>query len=339
MSTNSFLKDRNILIIGGTGSIGKVLLKKTMEFEPNVVRVYSRDEYKQFLLMDEMADTKNLRFLLGDIRDKNRLNKAMSDIDVVFNLAAIKHVLLSEYNPFEAVKTNVIGVQNLIDCAIENNIDTVIHTSTDKAISPTNTMGATKLLGEKMIIAANYSKGKARTKFTCVRFGNVLGTRGSVLPLFREQIKRNKEITVTDKNMTRFIMNIKNSVDLIIKATEIALGGEVFILKMPIIRLEDFADAIIEIESKKIGIDPKDISIRYIGAKIGEKMYEELMTREEAKYAYEISDMFVVLSENKDIEKYRKYNPQKTEIKEYSSNNACFLIKDEIVDIINSIEN
>ncbi|MDK2789428.1 MAG: hypothetical protein PWP07_2673, partial [Epulopiscium sp.] len=174
------LQDKNILVIGGTGTIGQALTLEILKYNPKVVRIYSRDEYKQFIMQQKLGQHSNIRFLLGDIRDKERLGRAMHGIDIVFHLAALKHVPACEYNPFEAVKTNVMGTQNVIDCAINERVERVIYTSTDKAINPTNTMGATKLLAERLIAAADYSKGGKRPIFAAVRFGNVMGSRGSV---------------------------------------------------------------------------------------------------------------------------------------------------------------
>jgi FlaA1/EpsC-like NDP-sugar epimerase len=219
---------------------------------------------------------------------------AMENIDIVYHAAALKHVPLCEYNPFEAIKTNVLGTQNVIDAALENKVEKVINISTDKAVNPTNTMGATKLLAEKLTIDANYFKGKTKTIFSCVRFGNVAYSRGSVIPLFESQIRQKKPITITDPNMTRFMMSISNTIDLVFKATLMAKGGEIFILKMPVVKLSDLADVSIEEFSKKYDIAKSTIKKKKIGIRAGEKMYEELMSETEAQKAYEIDDMFII---------------------------------------------
>ena len=236
-------------------------------------------------MMQEMSGIKNIRFLIGDVRDKERIERAMEGIDIVFHIAAMKHVPSCEYNPMEAVKTNVIGTQNVITAAINNNVGKVILTSTDKTISPTNTYGATKLLAERLIVSANYYKGTSNTIFSAVRFGNVMGSRGSVIPLFKKQILENKEITVTDSGMTRFMMTLSQAVDLTLEACVRAQGGEIFVLKMPVINLKDLVDVTIEEVSKKYNINSEQIKIKEIGLRPGEKLYEELMTFEESKNA------------------------------------------------------
>ncbi|NLK33923.1 MAG: polysaccharide biosynthesis protein, partial [Gracilibacteraceae bacterium] len=285
-------KDKNILVIGGTGTIGQALVKELICRNPKVIRILSRDEYKQYQMQQKLEVLSNIRFLLGDVRDKERLYKAMHRIDIVFDLAALKHVPACEYNPFEAVKTNVLGTQNVIECAIENNVKRVIYASSDKAVSPTNTMGATKLLAERLIASADYWKGGRTPSFAAVRFGNVINSRGSVIPLWKEQILNRREITVTDPDMTRFMISIDSAVSLTLKACEIAKGGEIFVLKMPAVRLGDLAEAVIEKVCGRYGIPVGEVAIKTIGLRPGEKMYEELMTEDEARYAVEYDDMY-----------------------------------------------
>jgi len=304
-------KGKKILITGGTGTIGKALVWALLKYEPKVIRIFSRSEAEQFFMRHELnsdsslkcniKDIKDedyeigtLRFLIGDIRDKERLSMAMDDIDIVFHTAAMKHVESSEYNPFEAVKTNVIGMQNLIDVAFEHNVEKVIYTSSDKAANPNNTMGATKLLGERLMTAANYYKGRKRTVFASVRFGNVMGSRGSVIPLFKQQIEKGCPVTVTDPNMTRFMMTLSHAIQLVFRCAEMASGGEIFILKMPVVRLGDLARVVIEEHGSKIGKKASQIQVKIIGAKNGETRFEELMTEEESIRALETDDMFIV---------------------------------------------
>ncbi|WP_456279333.1 polysaccharide biosynthesis protein [Bacillus sp. AK128] len=284
---------RKILIIGGTGTIGQYLLQELLDHKPKVIRIYSRDEYKQFELQGKFGEYDNIRFLLGDIRDEQRLTRAMEDIDYVFHLAALKHVPACEYNPFEAVKTNVIGTQNVIQAALATNVKRVLFTSSDKAISPTNTYGATKLTAERLIAATQYQKGPKQTIFSAVRFGNVMGSRGSVVPLFKNQIMEKGEVTVTDENMLRYMMTPTQAISLILRANEQAYGGEVFVLKMPIIRLKDLVEIIIE-EVKKKYLIYKPVSIREIGTRPGEKSYEELMTEDESRIAIETDTMYII---------------------------------------------
>ncbi|WKV09848.1 polysaccharide biosynthesis protein [Thermoanaerobacterium sp. CMT5567-10] len=327
--------DKKILIIGGTGTIGQALVRKLLKHNPKVIRIYSRDEYKQFIMQDEFIEHKNLRFLLGDVRDKERLNRAMKGVDIVFDLAAIKHVPAAEYNPFEAVKTNVIGTQNVIECAIENRVERVIFTSSDKAVSPTNTMGATKLLAERLIASADYYKGGDRPIFAGVRFGNVIGSRGSVIPLWIKQIKEKREITITHPDMTRFMMTIDQASSLVLKACELANGGEIFILKMPVIKLGDLADEVIDEVCYKYDINKAEIKKKVVGLRPGEKMYEELMSCKEINESIEYEDMFAIIPVHK-LEILNEYQnrPHKNS---YSSNDELPLNKEEIKNIIRDI--
>lgn len=325
--------NKKILIIGGTGTIGRKLVNELLSKDPHTIRIFSRDEFKQFEMMNELREKKNLRFLLGDVRDNERLLRAMEGIDIVFHVAALKQVPACEYNPFEAVKTNVIGTQNVIDSAIKTNVQKVIFTSTDKTISPTNTYGATKLLAERLIASADYHKGNRDISFAAVRFGNVMGSRGSVIPLFKQQILENGYITATDTNMTRFMMTQKQAAELLLHACERAKGGEVFVLKMPVIRLKDLAETIIEEVAKKYNLDEKKVGIKNIGLRPGEKMYEELMTIDESKYAIEFDDMFAIQSMY-DPRKHDYKEGKATNAKTYSSDDGILIGKEEIRKII-----
>ncbi|MFC5469710.1 SDR family NAD(P)-dependent oxidoreductase [Cohnella suwonensis] len=287
---------KKILITGGTGTIGYHLTKQLLQYNPSVIRIFSRDEYKQFNMSREFGPyTDRMRFLIGDVRDEQRLLRALEGIDYVFHLAAMKHVPFCEYNPFEAVKTNVIGTQNIIQAAIASGVKKVLFASSDKAISPTNTYGATKLTAERLITAAEYQKGPKSTIFSSVRFGNVMGSRGSVIPLFKEQILTKRSVTVTDMGMKRYMMTPSQAISLMLKANELAKGGEVFVLKMPVVQLSDLADVMIEeIANRYNIIEP--IHIEEIGLRPGEKMYEELMTHDEECIALETSDMYILPS-------------------------------------------
>jgi FlaA1/EpsC-like NDP-sugar epimerase len=293
-------KDKKILITGGTGSIGSELARKLLEYNPKVIRIFSNDENAQFGLEQELKEYDNLRFLVGDVRDKERLKMASENINIIFHAAALKHVPLCEYNPFEAIKTNVIGTQNLLEVAIDENVEKVITISTDKAVNPVNVMGATKLLAERLTIAANYYRGLRKTVFSCVRFGNVLGSRGSVVELFDKQIKNEGPVTVTSPSMMRFVMSPQRAVELVLKAAQIARGEEIFIFKMPALRVGILAEVMIEKLAPKYGYDSKRIKVKLIGKRKGEKLYEELMTEDEAANAYETEDMLVVLPQPPD---------------------------------------
>jgi UDP-N-acetylglucosamine 4,6-dehydratase len=304
---SELIKGKKILVTGGTGSIGSEIVRRLIKYNPNVIRIFSRDETKQFELGQELGNLENIRFLIGDIRDKERLNRAFEGIDIIFHAAAMKHVPACEYNPFEAVQTNVIGTQNVIDAALNAGVEKVITISTDKAASPFNTMGVTKLLAEKLTIDAHNYKGDRRTVFSCVRFGNVMRSRGSVIPLFEKQIQKGGPITVTDPEMTRFMMTIPQAVDLVFKATKMARGGEIFIFKMPVVKLKDLAMTMIEKFAPEYGYINENIEIKVIGIRKGEKMHEKLMMEEEVHFAYETDDMFIVIPS----EEYNTYRPLK----------------------------
>ncbi|HQA58990.1 MAG TPA: polysaccharide biosynthesis protein [Acetivibrio sp.] len=334
MESRQFFKDKKILIIGGTGTVGTGLVKALLGMDVKTIRVLSRDEYKQYIMMQEMSGIKNIRFLIGDVRDKERIERAMEDINIVFHIAAMKHVPSCEYNPMEAVKTNVIGTQNVITAAINNNVEKVILTSTDKTINPTNTYGATKLLAERLIVSANYYKGTCNTVFSAVRFGNVMGSRGSVIPLFKKQILESKEITVTDSNMTRFMMTLSEAVDLTLEACVRAQGGEIFVLKMPVICLKDLVDVTIEEVSKKYNVNSEEIKIKEIGLRPGEKLYEELMTCEESKNAVELDRMFVIPSLYSNKFSGENEGAPLAKVQNYSSHNQIPLTKQELKELI-----
>ncbi|MFU0784419.1 MAG: Polysacc-synt-2 domain-containing protein [Thermoanaerobacterium thermosaccharolyticum] len=330
-----YYTDKKILIIGGTGTIGRGLVKKLIDQKPNVIRIFSRDEYKQFIMEKEINNNKIFRYLIGDVRDYHRVERAMNDVDIVFNLAAMKHVPSCEYNPTEAIKTNIQGMGNVIKAAIYNDVDCVLFTSSDKAINPTNTYGATKLLAEKMVQAANFSKGNARTRFVAVRFGNVMGSRGSVIPLFKKQIFENRCITVTDKDMTRFMMTLSQSVSLIMDAAERAYGGEAFVLKMPVIRLIDLTEVIIEETCKKFDIDINSIEIKNIGLRAGERKFEELMTYEESKTAYDLGNMYAVIPSTYTRELNIYYEMEnKAKVGSYNSSDGVPITKEEVRDLL-----
>lgn len=289
-----------ILVTGGTGSIGSQIVKKLLLYKPKQIRVFSRDESKHYFLQQELDDIRGkteIRYLIGDIRDKERLDKAFFQVDIVFHAAALKHVPYCEYNPFEAIKTNVNGTQNVIDAALKHNVDKVVAVSTDKAVYPNTIMGVTKLLAERMLVGAQSYFGDARTKFSVVRFGNVIYSRGSVIPTWIEQIKKGGPVTVTDKNMTRFFMSIDDAVDLIFLATEKMRGQEIFVLKM-------LEKNIFELAKETISkyANGKKIGIKLIGAREREKIRERLFTDEEKESMIE-GKLFYVILPNKDLYK------------------------------------
>lgn len=294
----SFFRDKTILVTGATGSIGSEVVRQLLALEPKTVRIFSRDEHKQYMLEQELGlrDRDDVRYFLGDVRDSPRLLRAMEGANCVFHCAAYKHVPFCEYNSFEAVKTNVIGTQNVIETAITQGVERVLLVSTDKAASPSNVMGATKLLAEKMMTSAMHFAGSRPIRFASVRFGNVLASRGSALPLFCNQIRAGGPITVTDPAMMRFFMSIPQAVSLMFRAMEHMEGGELFILKMPVLRLGDLIDVLVEELAPRFGYDPASIKRQVTGARPGEKTEEILMTTEEAQSATEEKDMFIVHS-------------------------------------------
>lgn len=283
-----------VLVTGGTGSIGREIVRQVLAYKPRVVRVLSRNEYNQYVMHKEYGERADLRFLIGDVRDRERLMRACEDVQVVFHAAALKHVEMCEYNPFEAVKTNVLGTQNIVDCALDYNMELLVGISTDKAVSPTNTMGATKLLSERVILSAGHYKGDRRTRFCVIRFGNVLASRGSAIPLFIKQISQGGPVTLTHAEMRRFFMSIPQAVELSLKATLLARGGEIFILKMPVLNIGDLAQALIRIYAPRYGYRPEQIAVEEIGLLPGEKLYEALMTPEEARHASEQAEYYAV---------------------------------------------
>lgn len=276
--------NKTILLTGGTGSFGNKFTERMLtKFKPKVIRIFSRDELKQWEMEKRFKSDPRLRFFIGDIRDKNRIERAMDGVDVVVHAAALKHVPVCEYNPFEAIKTNILGAQNIVEAAIDHNIDKVVVLSTDKAVNPVNLYGATKMCMEKLFIAANSYVGRdRRTIMSCVRYGNVVGSRGSVVPLFKK-LKETGTITITDDRMTRFWITLDQGVDLVIKAFDLMCGGEVFIPKIPSMNITDLAKV----------LAPK-CKIKVTGIRPGEKLHECLLTEDEARHTLEFKDHFIV---------------------------------------------
>jgi len=273
---------KNILITGGTGSFGKkyteILLKK---YKPNKIIIYSRDELKQYEMAQKFND-KCMRYFIGDVRDKDRLRKAMEDVNIVIHAAALKHVPVAEYNPMECIKTNINGAQNVIDNAIELEVEKIIALSTDKAAAPINLYGATKLASDKLFIAANNLVGKRKTRFSVVRYGNVIGSRGSVVPFFAKLIKEGvKELPITHKDMTRFLITLEEGVNFVLKNFERMQGGEIFVPKIPSMKIVDLAAAMCP-----------ECKFKYIGIRPGEKMHEVMITKDDR--CVEFDDHYVI---------------------------------------------
>jgi len=319
---------KKILITGGTGSLGQALTRRLLNTKVDTIRIFSRDEWKQTQMQYNLSDER-LRFLIGDIRDKERLNRALKDIDIVIHAAALKQVPVAEYNPFEAVKTNVYGSQNLIDSCLDNDVKMVLAIGTDKAVSPLNTYGATKFLMERLFVSANYYKGNSLIKFSCVRYGNVMGSKGSIIPLLIDQIKRKEKITITDPSMTRFNITMNSALDLILRALKNAIGGEIFIPKLKAYRLGDLKDSITEL----LGVESEMVRIP---VRPGEKYHESLINQDELKNTFEGKDDYIIFEKQTQNFDYSKVTGfKKTHLTEqYSSDNVPLLNKNELKKII-----
>lgn len=294
----SILKDKRILVTGACGTVGKELIRQllaSLAYQPAEVIGLDNNESDLFFLEQEYLDDIRARFFVSDIRDGVDLTRRMRGIDVVFHCAALKHVILCERSPEQAVQTNIHGVQNIIAAASTNGVERVIFTSSDKAVNPTNVMGTSKLMGERLMTAANSHKLGSGPIFASTRFGNVLGSSGSVIPIFHNQIAKGGPLTLTDPEMTRFVMSIQQAVSLVIDSAGLARGGEVFITKMPVVRIADLARVMIDELASRYGHAPEVIGINEIGTKPGEKLYEELMSDEETRRSVELTDYFVVL--------------------------------------------
>ncbi len=292
------IQDQNVLITGGAGSVGRALISRMLAEGAGVVRIFDNNEPGLADLKTELGDDR-CRYLVGDVRDRDRLARAMENIDIVVHTAAMKHVDISEYNPFEAVKTNVLGLQNVIDAAIDACADRLVFTSSDKAVDPANTMGTTKLLGEKLVTAGNKYRGPSGLVLAGVRFGNVLDSSQSVVPRFRRQIREGGPVIITDGEMSRFFLTYDDIADLVTTAVTRTEGGEVFVRKMDAIRIGDLAEAMIDWVAPQYGHDPAEIPVEYIGPRLGETMHEKIMTEREATRALESGATYAIPPETR----------------------------------------
>lgn len=337
MNFQDFFKDKVILVCGGTGSIGSEIVAQILQYEPKTIRILTNSENELWDSRLRFKDSlSKLRFLLGDIRNYERVNRAIEGVDYVFNAAAIKHVPISEYNPMEAVRVNIMGLENIIQNALNLNVKKFIQISTDKAINPTTVMGATKMLGERLVISRELAKGTQKTILSCVRFGNVLGSRGSIIPLIKKQIREGDVVTLTDGNMKRFFLSINQAVKLVLKAMIASKGGEIFVLKMPTIKIKDLIEVIIEEYTPKIGKDPTSINIKLIGSRIREKVDEVLISPYEFTMCNEIEDMYCIYPDPKlDLDLSSRFQPNSSKVIpdedfHYSTQNSPILSKEEL---------
>lgn len=322
MDYESIFKDKVVLITGGTGFLGRSLVKEILKYNPSSIRVFSRDEVKHHVLQEMLKDNEKMRCLVGDVRDYTRIKKACEGADIVIHAAALKRLDMIEYNVEEAIKTNILGTMNVVNACLECNVEKVIFVSTDKACSPVNTYGACKFVGERIFTESNFSKGDKKTILTCVRYGNVLESTGSVIPFFEEKIRNKENIPLTDKRMTRFIISPKQAVDLIFDALKHGVGGEVFVPQLPAFNIMD----LISILKEK---NNADNDVKLIGLRPGEKIHELMINYAEIPRTYKFMNLYVITSL---IERYVDVNPaeyvtngiklSEEEIKEYSSEDA-----------------
>tara|TARA_B100000787_G_scaffold163912_2_gene146051 strand:+ start:2079 stop:3065 length:987 start_codon:yes stop_codon:yes gene_type:complete len=327
------MKNKVILITGGTGSFGKIFVNYALKQNPKKIIIFSRDELKQFEMRKNYNkfQLKKLRFFIGDVRDYERVFYALKQVDYVIHAAALKQIDTCEYNPFEAIKTNIIGAQNIINASIERNIKKVIALSTDKASSPINLYGATKLASDKLFISANYHRGSTGEKFSVVRYGNVFNSRGSVVPVFLNKVKTGKKFEITDPKMTRFNITLDEGVNFVGKCLEIMEGGELFVPKLSSFNITDLAKAI---DEKK--------QIKIIGIRSGEKIHEEMISDNESNPIIDVKDFYVLLPDMKMVSwsknKYLKIGKQVKEKFSYTSdNNKKFLNIKELKKLIKGL--
>ena len=305
---HDFFLNKTVLVTGAAGSVGQELVWQLLHRNPGEVRALDNNETELFFLGERYRGTYSLSVHLGDVRDAHKLEEVCMGVDIIFHAAAFKHVGLSEYNPFDAVQTNILGVKNVIQAAMRQGVKRVIFTSSDKAVNPTNVMGTTKLIGERLITAANINALSPHRRFSSVRFGNIMASRGSVVPIFAEQIRRGGPVTITDPDMTRFFMTNEEAVKLVLEACVMSCGGEVFVTKMPVMRIPDLAQAMIALLAPAYGLDSQKIPTRFVGLRSGEKLYEELLTAEEMSRALETEHMFAILPSLQEFSKKIHYS-------------------------------
>ena len=328
-----FLKNKILMITGGTGSFGTTIIKSLLSKSLKEIRVFSRDEKKQED-MRILYKNRKIKFYIGDVRNFQSINQAMRGVDYVFHAAALKQVPSCEFYPMEAVRTNILGTENVLNSAIENNVKRVVVLSTDKAVYPINAMGISKAMMEKLMISKANLSGKDKTILCATRYGNVMGSRGSVMPLFIDLIKNGKPITITDPQMTRFMMSLKDSVNLVLHAFEHAKQGDIFVQKAPSATVADIAKVINEIFGKKE-------NIQIIGTRHGEKLYESLLSREEMIRAQDLKNFYRIPSDNRDLN-YSKYfvkgKKSISKSKDYTSHNTEILKSKELKKLLMTLD-
>jgi len=332
MNFEKLVNDNTFLITGGTGSFGYQMTQKLLKYNPNEIRIFSRDEDKHRQMKSDFNSEK-LSFFLGDVRDYERISEATKDIDIVFHAGALKQIPAVEFNPLEAIKTNILGAFNVMKACAENQVQKVIGISTDKAVKPVNAMGMTKALMEKLFLSNDIQT--KNTQFSCVRYGNVLGSRGSVIPIWDKLIEQNKPISVTHPNMRRFFLTLDQATDLVLYAVKSMNKKEIFVLKAPACYIKDMAKAWAEIKGKK------DYPIEYIGIRAGEKLDEVLISEEELRHCEEEKDYYVIERENLlnkdlDINSENKYGD--LDIREYSTATTKLLNYEQILKLMSEIK-
>jgi FlaA1/EpsC-like NDP-sugar epimerase len=330
LNYSSIINNKNILITGGTGSFGRQIILELMNFKPKTIKIFSRDEDKQYSMQQELSGKpilKKIEFLIGDVRDYDRLYSVMKNIDIVFHAAALKQVPTVEKQPFEAVKTNILGTYNIVKATVARDVKKVVAISTDKAVKPVNAMGMTKALQEKIILSDDLEKNS--TIFSCVRYGNVLGSRGSVIPVWDRKISEKKPLPVTHPEMTRFMLTLNEAIDLVFHALKYSKGGEIFVKKAPSVRINELAQAYAELKTNK-----KNYPIEYIGIRAGEKLHEILVSSEEMRHTIEEENHFIIKKQKLfDTEIKRKEN-----FEDYDSNNVKVLSNSELKKLLKSLK-
>jgi UDP-glucose 4-epimerase len=328
--TNSKFNKSVLLITGGTGSFGSAVLERFLRSDINEIRIFSRDEKKQHDLRNKLNNSK-VKFIIGDVRDYNSIYYALRDVDFVFHAAALKQVPSCEFYPIEALRTNVLGTENVLNAAIAQNVKRVVCLSTDKAVYPINAMGISKAMMEKVMVAKSRDSGS--TIITGTRYGNVMASRGSVIPLFEEQIKTNQPITITDPEMTRFMMTLNDAVELVLYAFEHGNSGDIFVQKSPASTIGQLAKAMLKIYNS-------NVELKVIGTRHAEKLYETLLAREEMQVAEDLGDYFRVAADNRDLN-YNKYftegSANMANIEDYHSHNTHRLSEEELIRLLKSV--